>query len=127
MVLTVDRIDALADAILIARRSHGLRCRRSSSAWGCRYRHDRAASATSHPRWARSLQEVIDVLAIAVALRAVLPGAVHTIAMPPPDIATAPGCGPNTTRCYRRRADPAVADALTTRARLGPPGPCSGS
>ena len=36
------------------------------------------------------VQEVIDVLAIGIALRAVLPGAVHTIAMPADDIATAP-------------------------------------
>ena len=35
------------------------------------------------------LQEVIDILAIGIALRAVLPGKVHTIAMPPADIAIA--------------------------------------
>src|SRR6478609_4796950 len=35
------------------------------------------------------VQEVIDVLVIGIALRAVLPGAVHTIAMPAADIATA--------------------------------------
>ncbi len=35
------------------------------------------------------VQEVIDVLAIAIALRTVLPGTVHTIAMAPADVATA--------------------------------------
>ena len=35
------------------------------------------------------MQEIIDVLAIGIALRAVLPGKVHTIAMPASDIATA--------------------------------------
>jgi len=35
------------------------------------------------------VQEVIDVLAIGLALRAVLPGVAHTIAMPPGDVATA--------------------------------------
>jgi iron-sulfur cluster repair protein YtfE (RIC family) len=37
------------------------------------------------------MQEVIDVLAIGIALRAVLPGKVHTIAMPTADIAIAHG------------------------------------
>jgi len=35
------------------------------------------------------VQEVIDVLAIGIALRGVLPGKVHTIAMTPADVATA--------------------------------------
>jgi iron-sulfur cluster repair protein YtfE (RIC family) len=35
------------------------------------------------------VQEVIDVLAIGIALRGVLPGKVHTIAMAPADVATA--------------------------------------
>jgi hypothetical protein len=35
------------------------------------------------------LQEFIDVLAIAIALRAVLPGRIHTIAMPAADVALA--------------------------------------
>ena len=35
------------------------------------------------------MQEVIDVLAIGLALRAVLPGVVHTVAMPPGDVETA--------------------------------------
>jgi hypothetical protein len=62
------------------------------------------------------VQEVIDVLAMGIALRAVLPGAVHTITMPPADVATA----------ARLRAEHdsllplieqirSVADALTTR------------
>ena len=35
------------------------------------------------------LQEGIDVLAIGIALRAVVPGTVHTVAMPPEDVALA--------------------------------------
>ena len=68
----------------------GSRCRPSWSAWGCRWsRWSPPPSGCSRRRPARSLQEVIDVLAIGIALRAVLPGAVHTIAMPAEDIATA--------------------------------------
>jgi hypothetical protein len=48
-----------------------------------------AALGLLPPAAAAVVQEVIDVLAIGIALRAVLPGAVHTIAMPAADIATA--------------------------------------
>ena len=48
-----------------------------------------AAAGLLQPAAGAMLQEVIDVLAIGIALRAVLPGAVHTIAMPPADVATA--------------------------------------
>ena len=48
-----------------------------------------AAAGLLQPAAGALLQEVIDVLAIGIALRAVLPGAVHTIAMPPADVATA--------------------------------------
>jgi hypothetical protein len=48
-----------------------------------------AAAGLLPPAAGAVLQEVIDVLAIGIALRAVLPGAVHTIKMPPADVATA--------------------------------------
>jgi iron-sulfur cluster repair protein YtfE (RIC family) len=48
-----------------------------------------AAAGLLPPAAGAVVQEVIDVLAIGLALRALLPGAVHTIAMPAEDIATA--------------------------------------
>ena len=90
VVLTVDRVDALADAILIARRSKRIALQSvlvgmgfSLVAMGI------AAIGLLPPAAGAVVQEVIDVLAIGIALRAVLPGAVHTIAMPPADVATA--------------------------------------
>jgi hypothetical protein len=47
-----------------------------------------AAAGLLPPAFGAILQEVIDVLAILIALRAVLPGKVHTIAMAPEDVAT---------------------------------------
>jgi hypothetical protein len=47
-----------------------------------------AAAGLLPPALGAILQEVIDVLAILIALCAVLPGKVHTIAMPPEDVAT---------------------------------------
>ena len=90
VVLTVDRIDALADAILIARRSKRIAVQAVVVGMGLSLAAMVAAALGYLPPAAGAvLQEVIDVLAIAIALRAVLPGAVHTIAMPPSDIATA--------------------------------------
>ena len=90
VVLTVDRIDALADAILIARRSKRIALQAVLVGMGLSLAAMVAAAMGLLPPAAGAvLQEVIDVLAIAIALRAVLPGAVHTIAMPPSDIATA--------------------------------------
>ena len=90
VVLTVDRIDALADAILIARRSKRIAVQAVLVGMGLSLAAMVAAALGYLPPAAGAvLQEVIDVLAIAIALRAVLPGAVHTIAMPPSDIATA--------------------------------------
>jgi heavy metal translocating P-type ATPase len=90
VVLTVDRIDALADAILIARRSKRIALQAVLVGMGLSLAAMMAAALGYLPPAAGAvLQEVIDVLAIGIALRAVLPGAVHTIAMPPSDIATA--------------------------------------
>ena len=90
VVLTVDRIDAIADAILIARRSQRIALQAVLVGMGLSLVAMMAAAAGYLPPAAGAvLQEVIDVLAIGLALRAVLPGRVHTIAMPPQDVATA--------------------------------------
>jgi len=90
VVLTVDRVDALADAILIARRSKGIALQAVLIGMGLSLVAMVAAAVGFLPPAAGAiLQEVIDVLAIGIALRAVLPGAIHTIAMPPVDVATA--------------------------------------
>ncbi|HEY5149185.1 MAG TPA: heavy metal translocating P-type ATPase [Mycobacterium sp.] len=90
IVLTVDRVDALADAILIARRSKGIALQAVLVGMGLSFVAMAAAAVGLLPPAAGAVvQEVIDVLAIGIALRAVLPGKVHTIAMPPEDVATA--------------------------------------
>ena len=90
VVLTVDRVDALADAILIARRSKRIALQAVLIGMGLSLVAMVAAAVGLLPPAAGAVvQEVIDVLAIGIALRAVLPGAVHTIAMPPADVATA--------------------------------------
>ena len=117
VVLTVDRVDALADAILIARRSKRIALQAVLIGMGLSLvAMVLAAIGLLPPAAGAIVQEVIDVLAIGIALRAVLPGAVHTIAMPPADVATA----------LRLRAEHdailplieqirSVADALSTR------------
>ena len=90
VVLTINRVDALADAILIARRSKRIALQAVLIGMGLSLVAMIAAAAgLLQPAAGAILQEVIDVLAIGIALRAVLPGAVHTIAMPPADVATA--------------------------------------
>ncbi|MGZ8721433.1 MAG: heavy metal translocating P-type ATPase [Aeromicrobium sp.] len=90
VVLTVDRVDALADAILNARRSKEIALQavlvgrgRSLIAMVA------AAFGLLPPAVGAVVQEAIDVLAIGIAMRAVLPGKIHTIAMPAADIALA--------------------------------------
>jgi heavy metal translocating P-type ATPase len=90
VVLTVDRVDALADAILIARRSKRIALQAVVVGMGLSVvAMTVAAAGLLPPAPGAVLQEVIDVLAIAIALRAVLPGTVHTIAMEPTDVARA--------------------------------------
>ena len=90
VVLTVDRVDVLADAILIARRAKGIALQAVLVGMGLSLAAMVAAAAgLLAPAAGAVVQEVIDVLAIGLALRAVLPGTVHTIAMPPGDVATA--------------------------------------
>ena len=90
VVLTVDRVDALADAILIARRSKRIAVQAVLVGMGLSV----VAMALAVVGWlppaaGAIVQEVIDVLAIGIALRAVMPGAVHSIAMPAADVAIA--------------------------------------
>jgi len=90
VVLTVDRVDALADAILIARRSKGIALQSVLIGMGLSLvAMVVAAVGLLPPAVGAVVQEVIDVLAIGIALRGVLPGKVHTIAMTPADVATA--------------------------------------
>jgi len=117
IVLTVDRIDALADAILIARRSKAIALQAVLVGMGLSLVAMVAAALGLLPPAAGAVtQEVIDVLAIAIALRAVLPGAAHTVAMSAADVQTA--------RSLRREHDAvlatverirSVADALSTQ------------
>jgi heavy metal translocating P-type ATPase len=90
IVLTVDRVDALADAILIARRCKGIALQAVGVGMALSLGAMMLAAVGLLPPAAGAiLQELIDVLAIAIALRAVLPGRIHTIAMPAADVATA--------------------------------------
>ena len=90
VVLTVDRVDAIADAILIARRAKGIALQSVVVGMGLSLVAMVVAALGYLPPAAGAvLQEVIDVLAIGIALRAVIPGEVHTIAMAPADVATA--------------------------------------
>ena len=90
VVLTVDRIDALADAMLIARRCKGIALQAVGVGMALSLiAMVIAAIGLLPPAAGAILQEVIDVLAIAIALRAVLPGRIHTIAMPASDVALA--------------------------------------
>jgi len=123
VVLTVDRVDALADAILIARRSRRIALQSVVVGMGLSLVAMAAAAAgLLPPAVGAVVQEVIDVLAVGIALRAVLPGDVHTITMPPADVATAARL-----RVEHDALLPlieqirSVADALTTRGgTLGP-------
>ncbi|WP_404392123.1 heavy metal translocating P-type ATPase [Humibacillus xanthopallidus] len=90
IVLTVDRVDALADAILIARRSRRIALEAVLVGMGLSLvAMVFAAVGLLPPAAGAVLQEGIDVLAIAIALRALLPGRLHTIAMSADDVATA--------------------------------------
>lgn len=80
VVLTVDRVDALADAILVARRSRGIALQSVAVGMGLSLvAMVAAALGYLAPAVGAALQEVIDLLAIAIALRAVLPGRLHSV------------------------------------------------
>jgi soluble P-type ATPase len=90
VVLTVDRVDALADAILIARRARRIAGRAVVLGMGLSLAAMLAAAAGQLPPAAGALlQELIDVAAIAVALTALLPARTHRVVMTPVDVATA--------------------------------------
>jgi heavy metal translocating P-type ATPase len=90
VVLTVDRVDALADAILIARRAKRIAWRAVAVGMGLSLIAMAAAAAgLLPPAVGAVLQEVIDVVAIAIALIAVLPGPTHTVTMTTADLASA--------------------------------------
>ncbi len=75
VVLTVDKISALADAILISRRSKGIALQAIGAGMGLSVvAMGFAAAGFLAPAIGAVLQEGIDVLAILIALRAVLPG-----------------------------------------------------
>ena len=87
VVLTVDRIDALADAILVAQRSRRIARQAVGIGMGLSLVAMAVAAAGFLPPAAGALlQEGIDVLAIGLALRAVLPGRTHTVALPHADV-----------------------------------------
>lgn len=90
VVLTVDRVDALADTILIARRSRAIALRAVITGMGLSFVAMLAAAAGLLPPAAGAvLQEGIDVAAIGIALTALLPARLHTVAMAAADVATA--------------------------------------
>jgi heavy metal translocating P-type ATPase len=90
VVLTVDRVDAIADAILIARRSRRIALEAVLVGMGLSLVAMVAAAAGLLPPAAGAvLQEAIDVLAIGIALRALLPTRLHSVPMSADDIATA--------------------------------------
>jgi soluble P-type ATPase len=90
VVLTVDRIDRLADAILIARRSRRIALQSVALGMGLSLiAMAMAAAGLLQPAAGAVLQEVIDVLAVATALRAVRPGREHTVVMKGGDVEVA--------------------------------------
>lgn len=90
VVLTVDRVDALAKAIQIAQRSKRIAMQAALTGMGLSLVAMVAAAAGLLPPAAGAvLQELIDLLAIGVALRAVLPGRTGTSVIAQPDVAVA--------------------------------------
>ncbi|WNM24994.1 heavy metal translocating P-type ATPase [Demequina capsici] len=89
VVLTVDRIDALADAMAVAKRSRRIALQAVGVGMGLSLLAMIAAAwGLLAPTVGAALQEVIDLLAIAIALRAVLPGRLHSVALSEEDRAT---------------------------------------
>ena len=92
VVLTVDRVDALADAILIAQRSRRIARQAVGTGMGLSLvAMVVAAAGFLPPAGGAVLQEGIDLLAIGLALRAVLPGRTHTITLSAADVALGQG------------------------------------
>ncbi|MFN0283046.1 MAG: heavy metal translocating P-type ATPase [Kineosporiaceae bacterium] len=88
VVLTVDRVDRLADAVGIAVRSRSIALQAVAVGMGLSLVAMAVAAAGYLPPTAGALlQEGIDVVAIAVALRAVLPARSRQPALSPEDVA----------------------------------------
>ena len=87
VVLTVDRIDALADAVLIARRSRRIAWLAVVAGMGLSLvAMVTAAAGLLPPAAGALLQELIDVAAIGIALTALIPARAHTPRMSPADV-----------------------------------------
>jgi hypothetical protein len=90
VVLTIDRIDALADAILIARRSRRIAVTAVGVGMGLSLLAMVAAAAgLISPPVGAVLQEAIDVASILIALTALVPARSHTVALSPAQVAIA--------------------------------------
>ncbi|WP_173162183.1 heavy metal translocating P-type ATPase [Phytohabitans suffuscus] len=90
VVLTVDRLDALADAIFIARRARRIAWRAVFAGMGLALvAMVAAAFGLLAPALGATLQELIDLAAIGIALTALLPVRAYTASMAPADVATA--------------------------------------
>ncbi|HEU5155893.1 MAG TPA: heavy metal translocating P-type ATPase [Streptosporangiaceae bacterium] len=90
VVLTIDRVDGLADAILIARRAYRIARRAALLGIGLSIAAMLPAAAGLLPPTAGALlQEGIDVAAIALALTALLPARAHTVTLRAADLSTA--------------------------------------
>jgi hypothetical protein len=90
VVVTTDRVDALADAIIIARRSRRIALEAVVVGMGLSLVGMVAAAVGLLPPAAGALaQEAIDIAAIGLALRALLPTRAHTVVLPPADVVTA--------------------------------------
>ncbi|MEU4689899.1 heavy metal translocating P-type ATPase [Actinoplanes sp. NPDC023714] len=89
VVLIVDRVDALADAILTARRCRRIAWWAVTAGMGMSLAAMIVAAAGYlSPVAGALLQEGIDVAAIAIALTALVPGRSHTVRLPDADVTT---------------------------------------
>jgi heavy metal translocating P-type ATPase len=115
VVLTVDRIDALADAILIAQRSRRIAYRAAVVGMSLSaVAMVGAAFGLLAPTGGALLQEGIDVLAIGIALTGLLPTAVHTVSMSAEDAKVAARLRDDHLALHMLVEDvSAVADALS--------------
>jgi heavy metal translocating P-type ATPase len=90
VVLTSDRVDGLADAILIARRSRRIARRAAMTGMSLSAAAMAlAAAGLLTPTFGAILQEGIDVAAIFMALTVLLPGRTHTVVLSAADLAAA--------------------------------------
>ena len=123
VVLTVDRIDALADAIMISRRARRIAVQSSVIGMGLSLVAMIAAAAgLLAPAVGALVQEVIDVAAITSALRALRPIARHNPTLPPADLDRAVGLRDEHAALRPVVEDVgAVADTLTSRSGASGP------